>query len=159
MERRLFTYGYEGMAIDAFVDRLEASRIRTVVDVRANPLSRKRGFSKTAFSKALNERGISYVHLPAVGCPKPVRDRYKLDANWTAYTRGFLTYLSKQGDAVSEVARIALTESSCLVCFEEDFNRCHRTYVARAVAAKSGLKVAHIMKQTVILDETSRSAA
>jgi Domain of unknown function DUF488 len=48
MADRIFTFGYEGMSVDAFVRRLKASVIEAVLDVRTNPLSRKPGFSKRA---------------------------------------------------------------------------------------------------------------
>ena len=95
----LYTFGYEGLAIDAFIARLKSARVETVIDVRANPLSRKRGFSKTSFAIALRAAGIEYRHVVAMGCPKPVRDQYKEDGNWATYTRGFMRHLSKNGAA------------------------------------------------------------
>ncbi|TNY10814.1 DUF488 domain-containing protein, partial [Escherichia coli] len=58
----LYTFGYEGLEIAAFIARLKSAGIQTVVDVRELPLSRKRGFSKTAFSEALTAGGIAYFH-------------------------------------------------------------------------------------------------
>src|SRR5258705_10711616 len=97
------TCGYEGLSVDKFVERLLAAGSRTVIDVRANPLSRKPGLSKNALAKNLEAAGIAYVHAPKLGCPKPVRDRYKIDRDWATYTRGFLTHLSRHGEAVAEV--------------------------------------------------------
>jgi Domain of unknown function DUF488 len=74
MADRIFTFGYEGLSLDAFIRRLKTEGVETVLDVRANPLSRKPGFSRRAFSTALNSASIAYMHLPAMGCPKPVRD-------------------------------------------------------------------------------------
>ncbi|MBK6650144.1 MAG: DUF488 domain-containing protein [Betaproteobacteria bacterium] len=48
----LFTLGYEGLTIDAFIARLQAAQVKTVVDVRELPLSRKKGFSKTGLPQA-----------------------------------------------------------------------------------------------------------
>jgi uncharacterized protein (DUF488 family) len=159
MADRIFTFGYEGMSVDAFVRRLKAAGIETVVDVRANPLSRKPGFSKRALAAALDGAGMAYIHLPAMGCPKPVRDRYKRDADWAAYTRGFLAHLKREPEAVVEVAAIATRAPSCLVCFEADFNRCHRTYVARAAAEHAGFDVVHLTGRTELADAAVRSAA
>ncbi len=159
MADRIFTFGYEGLSVDAFVQRLRAAGVETVVDVRANPLSRKPGFSKRAFASVLDAASIVYVHLPAMGCPKPVRDRYKHDEDWAAYTRGFLAHLKREREAVTEVAAIAARAPSCLVCFEADFNRCHRTYVARAAAEQVGFDVVHITARTELADAAVRSAA
>lgn len=159
MTKHIFTFGYEGLSLQEFIGRLRDSGIQTVVDVRANPLSRKPGFSKRAFSVALNAAGVIYVHVPVMGCPKSVRDRYKVDEDWAAYTRGFFAHLKNQSDAVAQLASSTGQSTSCLVCFETDFNRCHRTYVARAVAKLNGMAVAHLTKQTEIFDQVARSAA
>lgn len=42
----LFTFGYEGLTIEAFIARLNEAGVRTIIDVRELPLSRKKGFSK-----------------------------------------------------------------------------------------------------------------
>lgn len=89
MHPSLFTLGYEGLTIEAFIARLQAAQVKTVVDVRKLPLSRKKGFSKTAFCAALSAHGIAYLHAPALGCPKPIRNQYKADGNWQTYTRDF----------------------------------------------------------------------
>jgi uncharacterized protein (DUF488 family) len=62
--------------------------IETVVDIRELPLSRKRGFSKNALATALYLAGLGYIYLRALGCPKPVRDRYRIDADlWASFAR------------------------------------------------------------------------
>jgi uncharacterized protein (DUF488 family) len=156
---RIVTFGYEGLSLGQFVARVQDAGIFTIVDVRANPISRKPGFSKSAFAAALHGAGISYVHMPALGCPKPIRDRYKSDRDWNAYTRDFCSYLNEQTDALTEVARIAEHSPSCLVCFEADFTRCHRTYVARAAGLVGRLRVIHLMDQTEMSDLTHPVAA
>jgi uncharacterized protein (DUF488 family) len=159
MTNRIFTFGYEGLSLQEFIGQLQAAGIQTVVDVRANPLSRKPGFSKRAFAAALNTAGITYVHMSTMGCPKPVRDIYKRDGNWAVYTRGFLAHLNDQMEAVAQLARSTAQSPTCLVCFEADFNRCHRTYVAHAAAKLNGMAVVHLMKRTENPDVVVRSAA
>ncbi|MBM3324797.1 MAG: DUF488 domain-containing protein, partial [Calditrichaeota bacterium] len=73
----LFTIGYEGHTLDEFLDRLADKKISIILDVRRDPISRKKGFSKTALKEALSERGIDYVHLPQFGVPRDIRQRYK----------------------------------------------------------------------------------
>ena len=90
MHPALFTLGYEGLTIEAFIARLQAAQTKTVVDVCDLPLSRKKGYSKTAFRTALSAHGITYLHAPALGCPKPIRNQYKMDGNWQTYTGDFL---------------------------------------------------------------------
>ena len=66
---RIFTIGYEGTTADEFVAALENAAVERVIDVRALLLSRRPGFSKTPLRGALEEAGIEYVHLKALGTP------------------------------------------------------------------------------------------
>lgn len=157
---KLFTFGYEGLTINSFIARLQTVRVRTVFDVREAPVSRKAGFSKTAFAEALHKSGIVYAHLPALGCPKLIRERYKATGDWGEYVKAFNAYLATQPDVVAELAALANNSgASCLVCFEADFNRCHRSLVARAAAAVGGPPVAHLTVKTVIPELTLRAVA
>ena len=52
-----------------FLDALKGAGVEQVIDVRALPLSRRPGFSKSPLRAALAEAGIDYVHLKALGTP------------------------------------------------------------------------------------------
>lgn len=158
---RLYTFGYEGLDIDAFIAKLRANGVQTIVDVRELPLSRKKGFSKTAFSVALSQAGIAYLHSPALGCPKPIRDRYRADQDWAAYTRDFLAYIDTQDAPVRELVKLSKGTTACLVCFEADYTMCHRTYVARAAARLGAPDTWHLLShaKTAIPDRHLRVAA
>jgi uncharacterized protein (DUF488 family) len=130
-----------------------------VVDVRELPLSRKPGFSKKSFAQNLHQAGIGYAHLSALGCPRPIRNRYKADGDWAAYAQAFTTYLSGQDAAIAEVVRIANGAPACLVCFEADFKLCHRSMVANAAAHAGGLPVVHLTARSERADVMARVAA
>lgn len=155
----LYTFGYEGLEIEAFIERLVQARVQLIVDVRELPLSRKKGFSKTAFREALAAAGIAYEHLPALGCPKPVRNRYKADGDWQAYTKGFHAHLATQQFEIANLTLMTLAQTACLVCFEADFGYCHRTYVARAAHLAGAPAVQHLTARTVFADAPARRAA
>src|SRR3954447_24404385 len=70
---RLAIIGYESGTQPAVIDKLKAAGVEVVIDVRAIAASRRAGFSKTLLSASLNEAGIGYVHLRALGTPKPGR--------------------------------------------------------------------------------------
>lgn len=140
----IFTIGYEGLDIERFITLLRINDVETVVDIRELPLSRKPGFSKRGLAETLNLNGFEYLHVPELGCPKPVRNQYRDDANWTRYTKGFLQYLDTQSDVVAEVAAMASTTTCALLCFEADYNFCHRSMVANAVNVVGGLQVKHL---------------
>jgi uncharacterized protein (DUF488 family) len=155
----LFTFGYEGLSIEAFIERLREARVDLIVDVRELPLSRKKGFSKSAFREHLATVGIDYDHRPALGCPKPVRDRYKTDGDWTAYTRGFMAHLGTVPAELKTLVATARARRSCLVCFEADHEACHRTYVARAARRLGAPAIQHLSARTVIADAPASLAA
>lgn len=140
----IYTIGYEGIDIEQFFTLLKQHNIEIVVDVRELPLSRKPGFSKNMLATMLRLSGLEYAHYSDLGCPKPIRDQYRVDANWNRYKEGFLKHLKKQSGALDELAELATTSSCALLCFEADFNYCHRSMVADAVKQISGLCVSHI---------------
>lgn len=140
----IFTIGYEGLDIDAFLSLLTESRIDTVVDIRELPLSRKPKFSKKALANVLNLSGFEYIHMAHLGCPKLVRDRYREDRNWKRYTEGFLMHLKTQEVAIAELSDLASSSNCALLCYEADFNFCHRSLVANAVRDYYGADIKHI---------------
>lgn len=140
----VFTIGYEGLSIAEFTALLAEHGVETVVDVRELPLSRKPGFSKKSLASVLSLAGIGYVHMSDLGCPRPVRDCYREDGNWQRYTKGFLQHLAAQQPAIAELAELAKKSTCALVCYEADYNFCHRSMVASAVHEHSGARIKHI---------------
>lgn len=140
----VYTIGYEGLDIDAFMSLLAEHGIDTVVDIRELPLSRKPGFSKKALASVLNLSGLEYVHMVDLGCPKSVRDRYREDGNWKRYTDGFLKYLKTQEAAIAKLSELVNSSTCALLCYEADFNFCHRSMVASAVRDYCGANIQHI---------------
>ena len=154
----IYTASYEGRSLDAFLAALRESGVQLVADVREAPISRKPGFSKTALASALEQAGISYCHIRALGCPKPVRDAYREDGDWAGYTKAFLKHLNQQQPAIKDLVALVTKTPTALLCYEADFNRCHRTYVARAVAKKSGFMVSHITASGLVEDAAENAA-
>lgn len=141
----VFTIGYEGMDIEHFLSLLSEHGIETLVDIRELPLSRKPGFSKTTLATALNLSGLDYVHMAALGCPKSVRDGYRADGDWGRYTTSFLKYLKTQKGALAELAERVQSAACVLLCYEADFNFCHRSMVADALNKHYGIEVKHLL--------------
>jgi uncharacterized protein (DUF488 family) len=148
----IFTTGYERRSLEDFLTELRAAGIRHLVDVRDAPISRKPGFSKAALAEGSRAAGIAYTHLRALGCPKPIRDAFRRDGDWDRYTRAYLDHMRRQQPALAELAALSAAEPTALLCYEADFNRCHRTYVARAVAERSGALVRHITASGILED-------
>ncbi len=155
----VFTVGYEGLELEGFLRQLRRAGVRLLVDVRDLPLSRKRGFSKTALAEALGGAGMAYLHIRRLGCPKAIRDQYRVDGDWKAYTAAFLKHLRKQSQAVRELADLCEKQAAALLCYEADAGLCHRTYVARAVAAMTSAGVMHIGSAGITPDRAMPVAA
>jgi uncharacterized protein (DUF488 family) len=157
--RNLYTFGYEGMNIEEYLARLIASTVDVVLDVRELPLSRKKGFSKNSFRERLASVGIQYMHEPRLGCPKDIRDQFKIDSDWDLYTRKFSSYVKTQNESLRAVAQLSRNANVCLVCFEADYTRCHRTFVARAMNRLGAPPTLHILPKTTVADQELRAAA
>ena len=142
----LMTIGYEGMSPVEFFALLRRCKVSMLVDVRQLPISRRPGFAKSALSMGLERHGIKYVHMPALGCPRDVRHAYRDDGDWARYTRAFKSYLETQLPALEELSGLMAEEKCCLLCFEEDYNFCHRSFVADRVApfVDAALRVFHL---------------
>lgn len=142
----IFTIGYEGLDPVRFFGLLRRSGVEMIVDVRELPLSRKRGFSKTSLAALCDQEDVEYVHFPELGCPREVRQEYREDSDWTNYTVQFKRHLYQQDEPLDRLAKLANKRRICLLCFERDFNTCHRSYVAEAVAPLIGgdVKISHM---------------
>lgn len=129
--------GYEGLTLDAFISKLRIRGIRTLVDVRLNAISRKRGFSKRALAEALGEADIRYVHLPALGNQRDNRAGYgELESDLANEVRDrFRQELQSTAAVVAlqEVANLAQAGEVVLFCYEQDERHCHREQVLEQV--------------------------
>jgi uncharacterized protein (DUF488 family) len=132
----LLGVGYEGRSIDEFVAGLVDRGVSRLVDVRMTPISRKRGFSKSALSQALAASGIAYEHRRELGNPKDNRPGFGGNAEELAAARAIyadLLHRAAPEQALDALAGLAQTELIALLCFEADEHRCHRHVVLRAL--------------------------
>lgn len=140
--RTLYTSGYQGLSITQFIARLKDAGIETLVDIRATPYSRKPDFSKSALAAHLEQAGIAYRHIPALGCPKTIRENHGHDH--AQYEVRFQRYLATQSAAVAELTAFSQTTTACLLCFEADYHDCHRSLVAQACQHLLAMSVVHL---------------
>lgn len=141
----LFTIGYEDATPARLVEALRGAGVTTLVDVRALANSRKPGFAKTALSAVLAEAGIGYRHVKALGTPAEGRAAVRAGrpAEMRRIFGAHLAGLEAQAALAALADQVGL-ETICLLCLESDPARCHRTLVAEAVAATSGVAVTHL---------------
>ncbi len=135
----LYTIGYQGVSQAALLQTLVFHDVQTLLDIRERPQSRKPGLSKTALGQATAGFGIQYAHLGALGTPRDIRYRRKMDHDAEAFREGYLAYLATQDEAMAALVARAERERCCLLCYEADPQECHRLFVAeRAVERSSG---------------------
>jgi len=132
---RIFTIGYEGTTMDEFLAALKAAGVERLIDVRALPLSRRPGFSKSPLRAALEEAGIEYVHLKALGTPAEGRSAARAGRH-ADLERIYAGQLELPEAIVQGAQMIELAEEkpSALLCFEREPAHCHRTLLLDAVA-------------------------
>ncbi len=144
-EAPIFTIGYEKSTIDDFVRRLADAEVDVLIDVRELPLSRKKGFSKNGLNAAVREAGIDYLHIKALGDPKPGREAARA-GNHELFVEIFTQHLEGEDAqaALSELADTAKGKRVCLTCFERHHEGCHRKIVAERLSALVGAPIQHI---------------
>lgn len=133
---RIFTIGYEGATVGEFIGALQAVGVQRVIDVRALPLSRRPGFSKTPLRLALDEVGIEYVHLKALGTPSEGRTAARAGRHddMARVYAGQLELPEAMAQS-AQMLKLAREKPTALLCMERDPAHCHRTLLLDAVAA------------------------
>ena len=141
----LFTIGYEKARPIDIIVALKGAGVQTLIDVRDRPQSRRPGFSKTQLAAQLEEAGIDYIGLKALGTPAEGREanrKRQWDVFWRIVDERLATVEAEL--AFQEAASIAAKTPTCLLCYEADHRICHRSRVADILAARHGLEVRHL---------------
>lgn len=143
LEPCLFTIGYEGLSIDAYLNRLICHNVRVLVDVRKNPISRKYGFSKNQLQRFVEKLKISYVHMPELGVPSAMRQDLTSEQ---AYQALFAEYVQKilpnQMDALVRLRDIIIKKGRvALTCFEAAYSSCHRSKIVEYFESDPSFKI------------------
>ena len=141
----VYTAGYEGKSVDAFFNHLIKEGIKSIIDVRANPISRRYGFSKTQFCDISNRLGLEYLHIPVFGIPS----KHRVDlTDYESYQRLLRKYeretLPELEDEIEKLGIMMRTTPAVLVCFEKDVHCCHRGRLAEVISSRTGLEVVHL---------------
>jgi uncharacterized protein (DUF488 family) len=127
-EAHFFTIGYTGRKLDEMLDALVDAGVRSLVDVRQNPVSMYRPeLSKRNLRRHAEERGLLYAHLPHLGVPRDVRalaiDAGTREVIWDWYDANVVArYLDRNLDWFFN----AMEHPVALMCVEIDPRECHR---------------------------------
>ena len=156
----LFTIGYEGLTIDAYLDLLVSNNVAILVDVRKNPVSMKYGFSKTKLTEYTKIAGMSYIHIPNLGIPSNLR---KDLSSPEAYQNLFDFYsshiLSEQKEALEGLRSLIRAHGRvAITCFEANHRFCHRHKVAEYLENDPSFNtpIVHLSKNDLCPVDSSR---
>jgi uncharacterized protein (DUF488 family) len=131
---RIFTIGYEGATQPELVAALKAAGVALLADVRAVPLSRRPGFSKTVLAAGLREAGIDYIGLKALGTPPEGREAAR-KGNHALLASVYAGQLDLPEAIVQaeQLKALAADRATALLCFERDPATCHRSLLLDAI--------------------------
>lgn len=137
MPHSFFTIGYERATQAGLIEALQRHGVKTLIDVRDVANSRRAGFSKRLLAASLDEGGIDYIHLRALGTPKAGRE-----ANRAGRMEEFRVIYAAALErpeaqlALLEAADLIADRPTALLCFCGDGAKCHRNIIAEALEAK-----------------------
>jgi uncharacterized protein (DUF488 family) len=143
---RIFTVGHGTRPIDELLEVLEEAGVRTLVDVRRFPSSRRHPqFNQAPLAVAVEGAGIGYRHAVELGGRlrgEPKEERFRC-----IEVAAFRSYAARMGTrAWQDALAAALAEPDpCFLCAETLWWRCHRRLIAELLHAR-GHEVVHLLK-------------
>ncbi|MDD2477150.1 MAG: DUF488 domain-containing protein [Dysgonamonadaceae bacterium] len=145
--KTVWTIGHSTHSLDELVAMLHSFNIKTVVDIRSYPGSRKfPHFNKEALEVSLPENNIEYLHLKKLGGRRKVNPESK-NTTWRhAAFRGYADFMETDSffEGIKELIDIAEKQQTAYMCSEAVWWRCHRSMVSDYLKAH-GWNVQHIM--------------
>ena len=143
--KTLYSIGYEKALLRDVVAALTAAGVATLIDVRDRPISRRPGFSKRQLAAAIEDAGMRYVHLHALGTPPEgrVAGRRREWGRFWAIVADKLARPEAELELL-QAAQIAAAAPSCLLCYEADWRVCHRRRIAEILAARHDFTIRHL---------------
>ena len=144
----IWTIGHSTRTAAEFEELLLAHHIKTLVDVRTYPVSRRfPHFNQKELSKHLERIGVDYRHLPSLGGMRKPLPNSKNSAWKNASFRGYADHMETETfiNGVSELVKIARNSPTAFMCAESLWWKCHRSLIADYLKSK-GHEVIHILK-------------
>lgn len=126
-DQTLFTIGYEGKSVEAFMNTLIQNDVRLLCDVRKNPLSRKFGFSKKRLEHIAEAIGIKYVHIPDLGIEFDKRSSLATVEDYRRLFGEYAKTIPALGPQLEYLYALLISNVRiALMCFEKEPEMCHR---------------------------------
>lgn len=147
MVATLYTIGHSTRTLDELVSALKAHGIKTLVDIRAFPMSRRLPhFNRESLESELPKQGIRYVWMKELGgYRKSMRKDSPHGALRNASFRAYADYTltPEFEDAMRQLLELAAQGRTAYMCAERVYFQCHRMIVSDWLVAH-GHEVQHI---------------
>ena len=143
----IYTIGHSTRALAELVEALQAHGIKTLVDIRAFPMSRRMPhFNREALALELPKADIEYVWMRELGGRRQkIREDSPNIALRNDSFRNYADYMltPEFGEAVRELVHLAEKQATAIMCAERVYFQCHRMLVSDYLLA-NGHEVMHI---------------
>jgi hypothetical protein len=134
-DQGLFTIGYEGLSLEAFINKLIQNNIMLLCDVRKNPFSRKFGFSKSKLKRIMETISIKYVHIPDLGIDTDKRSTLVSIEDYQNLFRCYEKTLNNLKHHLEWLySQLCSNGRIALMCYEKDAVMCHRRIISNYIA-------------------------
>lgn len=143
-ERIVYTVGYEGKNLEDLINTLTEKGVKSLLDVREQPRSRRKEFSREELKRALKKAGIEYFSFKELGTPKEIRKKLKENSiSFEKFAEEYRNHLAKNENFLLLLKILASEKTSVLMCYEANWRKCHRSILTEFLE-KDGFKVIHL---------------
>ena len=142
----VFTIGHGTRPVEELVECLRESGVKTLVDVRRFPGSRRNPqFGQAALAAGLEAAGVDYRHAVELGgrlSGEPGEERFPC-----IRVPAFRSYAARMRtpEWQAALAEALAAPAPCLMCAETDWHRCHRRLISELLLAR-GHEVVHVIR-------------
>ncbi len=146
----IYTVGHSTHTAEDFVRILKAYAIELVADIRTVPRSRHNPqFESEPLREKLQEHGIGYVHLVALGGLRHAKKDSINNAWENASFRGYADYMQTEAfsSGIDDLIGMARRRRTAIMCAEAVPWRCHRSLVGDALIVRN-IEVIDILSAT-----------
>jgi len=140
----LYTIGYQRKSFKEFLQCIIDNNISVLIDIRYNPDSRRRNFSKSFLETYLPKKNITYVHYKELGAPTSKRHEAKTTNNHNLVLQKWKRIIKNKIDILNGLKRQFDSDIICFMCYEKEVSQCHRLIVSDQFAVMHNYKVIHL---------------
>ena len=106
--------------------------LNILVDVRRDAYSKQyNNNSGGLLSRSASEAQIKYIHMPELGVDYRLRQELKIKRDYGTFFKTYAEYIAKNPELSIFLADLSKEYIICLMCYEKDYNRCHRLVLSK----------------------------